>query len=153
MTNPVETIPNLPPAIGLTGAELVWIVQAGVDKRSTVGAIAGLAASNGGAGLRGVIIASNNVPLFVGGLFSVETDLGAFSAALPALAGVTPGSYLEVQDVGYNAGANNFTVNAYGSDGIAVFGATGSSVTLTTSDVILRLTARSTYWRAVFYGF
>lgn len=35
-----QTIPNLPAATSLTGAEQVWIVQAGTDKRATVGAIA-----------------------------------------------------------------------------------------------------------------
>jgi hypothetical protein len=42
MGNPLSTIPLLPPAISISGAEQLWISQAGVDRRSTLGAIAGL---------------------------------------------------------------------------------------------------------------
>lgn len=45
MTNPLQTIPNLAAAISLAGTEEVWINQAGVDRRTTTGGIAGLAAS------------------------------------------------------------------------------------------------------------
>lgn len=34
--NPLQTIPNLPPAIALDGSEQLWINQAGVDLRTTV---------------------------------------------------------------------------------------------------------------------
>lgn len=39
MGNPLQTIPNLPPAISLSGAEQLWINQAGVDRRTTVAAL------------------------------------------------------------------------------------------------------------------
>lgn len=39
MTNPLQTIPNLPASTGLSGSEEVWINQAGVDRRTTTQAI------------------------------------------------------------------------------------------------------------------
>lgn len=42
MTNPLQTIPNLPVATSIGGSEEVWINQAGVDRRTTVSAISGL---------------------------------------------------------------------------------------------------------------
>jgi hypothetical protein len=34
--NPIQTIPNLPPAIALAGPEQFWINQAGVDRRTSL---------------------------------------------------------------------------------------------------------------------
>jgi hypothetical protein len=39
---PVQTIPNLPPAIAVAGPEQLWINQAGVDRRTTLSAVAAL---------------------------------------------------------------------------------------------------------------
>jgi hypothetical protein len=53
MGNPIQTIPNLPPAIGLSGDEQTWINQAGVDRRTSLSAIAALVVvppPNGGGG-------------------------------------------------------------------------------------------------------
>jgi hypothetical protein len=49
MGNPLTTIPGLPPAIAVSGAEQLWINQAGVDRRVTLNQIAG-SISGGGAG-------------------------------------------------------------------------------------------------------
>jgi hypothetical protein len=40
MGNPLQSIPGLPPAIGVSGAEQLWINQAGVDRRVTLAQIA-----------------------------------------------------------------------------------------------------------------
>ena len=40
MGNPLQTIPNLPPAISVSGEEQVWINQAGVDRRVRLNQIA-----------------------------------------------------------------------------------------------------------------
>jgi hypothetical protein len=50
MGNPVQSIPNLPPAIALAGPEQLWVNQAGVDRRATARMIAALVASTGGGG-------------------------------------------------------------------------------------------------------
>ena len=53
MGNPIQTIPNLPPAVTVAGPEQVWINQAGVDRRTTLSQIAGLVVlppHNGGGG-------------------------------------------------------------------------------------------------------
>lgn len=42
MTNPLQTIPNLPVATGLSGTEELWVNQSGVDRRTTTGAIGAL---------------------------------------------------------------------------------------------------------------
>jgi len=66
-------IPNLPVAISLAGSEQVEIVQAGVSRRTTVGAIANtittLIAPN-------VTTAQKNVLPAVSGQLVFDTDLG-----------------------------------------------------------------------------
>ena len=47
MGNPLQTIPNLPPAISLSGEEQFWINQAGVDRRTTLAAALGAGISGG----------------------------------------------------------------------------------------------------------
>jgi hypothetical protein len=59
MGNPLQTIPNLPPAIGLDGTEQFWINQAGVDRRTTIASIL----ASGGAGSSGSILTVNSYDL------------------------------------------------------------------------------------------
>lgn len=54
MGNPLQTIPNLPPAISLSGAEQLWVNQAGVDRRTTTGHVAALLAGIGAGGAGGL---------------------------------------------------------------------------------------------------
>jgi hypothetical protein len=68
-----ETIPNLPPAIALTGSELIEVVQGGVNKRTTV-----LAVGTGGLTLP--------LPIAQGGT-GETTAPEAIEALLPAYAG------------------------------------------------------------------
>lgn len=68
-----ETIPNLPPAISLTGTELLEIVQAGTNKRTTVAAV----------GLGGITLP---LPIAQGGT-GETTAPAAIEALLPAYAG------------------------------------------------------------------
>lgn len=80
MGNPIQTIPNLPPAVSVAGPEQVWINQAGVDRRTSLQQIAGLAAAGGSAGvpnyaaIRGTTIPTGTNTLLLndpykGGLF------------------------------------------------------------------------------------
>jgi hypothetical protein len=78
MGNPVQSIPNLPPAISLSGSEQTWISQAGVDRRTTLAAIAKLA----------------NFAAF--GVLLLETTVGVALQSIPPEVGVivTSGYYL-----------------------------------------------------------
>jgi hypothetical protein len=50
MGNPLQTIPNLPPAISISGEEQFWINQAGVDRRIRLSQLIGITAGGGGEG-------------------------------------------------------------------------------------------------------
>lgn len=151
------TIPNLPVDFTLTGQEWVWINVNGIDQRCTLAQIAALAPGGGGGGLIGVYVTTTGLQLFTGFLYSLNTLVipsGGFGT-LPPLSTVRNGAYLEVQDVTYNAGANNYTVSTFPGDGaaIAAFGANSSSYALTLNDAIIRFTKYPSFWRATSYGF
>lgn len=70
MGNPLQTIPNLPPAVTLDGSEQAWISQAGVDRRASLAAIARLA----------------NFSAF--GVLVLQTTVGAMAVRIPSEVGI-----------------------------------------------------------------
>jgi hypothetical protein len=146
-----QTIPNLGPATSLAGSELVWINQAGVDKRSTLSQIAALAGGGGGsAGLSVVVAATNINPLKASTFYGVQTNLGPVTLTLPPLVSAT---LIFVGDVGYDAGTNNITINAAGADQIAVFSTIAGSTAITISDTwLLLFGVPGSYWRGIPFG-
>ena len=147
------TLLNLPADSALSGAEWVWINLGGVDYRTTTGQIAALSGGGSG-GLATIYVTASGLQLATGVVYSVNTSLGAFSGTLPPLSSVKDGAFLEVQDVAYNAGTNNYTVNAAPGDGnaIAAFGTNTASFALTINDSIVRFTKYGSLWRVIAYG-
>jgi hypothetical protein len=72
-----QIIPNLPPAIALTGLELIWIVQAGVDKRVPVGAISVSISPAAMAALMALLPPDELQPLALALLASLPVQTGA----------------------------------------------------------------------------
>jgi len=145
MGNPLQTIPNLPPAITISGAEQTWINQAGVDRRIPLSFIALLLGQ--GIGATFSIIVGGPLTLAYGGFYGVETDLAAVTLTLPPL---THAGLIFVADVGYNASANPITINAAGADLTALFGATSGSFSINTNDgVVALMGVPGRYWRAL----
>ena len=89
MGNPLQTIPNLPPAIAVTGDDQFWINQAGIDKRATLGML-GSGVSGGG----DVAVASSYAELRASdhppNVTSVVIDDGARSGLFVRVPGATP---------------------------------------------------------------
>jgi hypothetical protein len=143
-------LPLLPPAISLTGTELVWINFAGDDYRITVGQIASLAVPNA---FVPTLVTSSGVNLFARGMFSVKTGLGAFVGTLPKLATVPLATPVWVQDIDNNAGTNNYTVDAFAGDSIVIDGVSGSTAPLNVNSSILLFLANTTAWACLRFGF
>ena len=131
MTNPLQSIPNLPPAIGLDGAEQLWINQAGVDRRTTVSSLNGVLAGEllpiTGGVITGGLGVNGNVA--VGGALSVNggTTLGGVSTA------VTPPS----SDNSNNIATTAYVTHAIGAlpPGVTSFNARTGAVTLNAADI------------------
>lgn len=101
---------------------------------------------------RAALIARAGFPLQEGGTYGVQTDLGIWSAILPALATVTPGACIRCADVGYHAGVNHFTVTVDGGAAIDDHGAGGLAFVLNTSNTGVEFWAAPTAWVAIPYG-
>lgn len=118
----IATIPDLPSASALSGAELIWINQAGLDRSAAVGAVAAL----GGAGVYLPLTGGN---LSGPGNLSVSGSLTVGGSA----SGTTP-----------NAGDNSaaFATTAFvataiaGVSGVSTFNGRNGAVTLTQADVM-----------------
>lgn len=82
-------------------------------------------------------------------LYGVQTSIAALTIDLPAISAITPGDWLVLLDIDYNAAVNNITVAAFGSDEIALFGASASTQTLNISGVCVLLMANLTSWTMV----
>lgn len=80
-------------------------------------------------------------------VYSARTGLSAITFSLPPLGGVSPGDWISIADVDFNANTNNITITANGSDVIALYGTTAGSQVLNVAGVQARLVANATYWR------
>lgn len=146
----LQTIPALPVAISLTGGEEVWINQGGTDRRTTTGAIANL--GSGSSQAQTILVSTSGTTLLPGNFYIVQSDLGAFTALLPALGDIGPPVYLEVADGDDNAGINNFTVNAAPGDSVLDHETVGSSYVININNTITRFMGLPTGWRVITYG-
>lgn len=108
--------------------------------------------SGGPQGGNGGLINTNNVTVYPNFSYGVKTGTAAYTVLLPALSSVAAGSFVEIQDVDYDAFTHNITVSANGSDEITFQSASALTWTLNINGVIARLRANGTYWRATFYG-
>ena len=117
-----QTIPNLPAATGMTGSELLWGVQNGVDVRFTSGQIASLAVGGGGIPtipLTGLLYGNGANPvtaLTLGGDCTMNYVTGAVTClktngtAFGALATLAPGTGVATALGNTSAGANGVAV-------------------------------------------
>lgn len=128
MGNPVQSIPNLPPAISVDGTEQFWINQAGVDRRATL-LMAATLASPGGLGVLtigttvGAMLQSipPNISVFVTAGYYVVGDGGGGMYVRALAPGPGPG-LIETADGGW-------WVLADTAPNLRQFGAKGDSVT------------------------
>lgn len=111
-------------------------------------------------GLGGLLITTNGTELFPGFTYGAKTAIAALSATLPPLSTVLPGAIVIVEDVDNNAGTNNFTVNAFGTDQISSHGALALNYVIGISNTFATFMADSTaapylaatQWTAIGYG-
>jgi hypothetical protein len=99
----------------------------------------------GGSG--GILIESNGLVLQTGTFYGIKSSLGAWTISLPSLSEQAIPSYADLADIDYNINVNNLTIQANGSDLIALYGASASSQTLKVAGVQARLVANTTSWR------
>jgi len=95
-------------------------------------------------GLGGFLITTNGVLLTAGGIYGVKTNIAALSATLPALATVSPGAIVIIEDVDDNAGTNNFTVHAMAGDAISDHGSVSSQYVMNVNNTFASFMADST---------
>jgi len=81
--------------------------------------------------------------------YGVQTSVGAFSLFLPPLSGLTPGDWIEIYDVDFNAETNPVTVTANGTDQIALYDGSAGSQTLDVAGVRVLLVVNATSWRMI----
>lgn len=140
-----------PAATYLEPTDALWIDRIGVG---TMECPASLISPFSGA----LVVASGGV-LYPGSWWA-KTSLGALSASLPQLSTMSPADQIIVGDIDYNAGVNNFTVNAFAGDLIADHVGIGPSYPINISNTISIFVANATVapytianqWRVVTYG-
>jgi len=150
MGNPVQTIPNLPPAIALDGTEQIWINQTSIDRRATIGEIAALL----NAGNVHIIASATSPPMIMGDFYGAATDIAPAPITL-ILPPVDEGpGLITVADIGDNAQASPVTLTTLGADQIAYGGALLATLPLSVNNGIIQFVAEPTLgvWRALPLG-
>jgi hypothetical protein len=138
------TIANLGARGTLAASDFFPVQQAVADSLGTHTTLAAILAA------RGVAASAS---LLLGFSYSVATSGAPSAATLPAVSSGVPGNYLEIIDLDNNAGTNNITLTAAGSDLILDHTASGGTYVVRTSNTITRFTITSDLkWRAISYG-
>jgi hypothetical protein len=127
----------LPASLPLLGSESVPIVQGGATVRAPVSSIGNA---------NGQLISTTPFSLIVLGVYGLRTLSGALILNLPSLSSMAYGDWIDLEDIDYNANVNNVTINAAGSDTIALYGAATASQTLNVAGVRARLIVNVAGW-------
>lgn len=82
-------------------------------------------------------------------IYGVRTSVAAFNCIVPPLSTTTPGDWIMLYDIDYNAANNPVTFTATGPDSIAMYAQSLTSITADVSDFMVMLMANTTSWRAI----
>lgn len=135
----------------LLNTDAIWIDRVGVGTQWAPASAIG--------GNSGQLITSNGLALNPG-FFWLKSSLGAFTGHLPSVAHISPGESVVIGDIDYNAGVNNYTVNAHSGDMILDHGTLVATYSVNISNAITLFVANSSVapydtadsWTVVVYG-
>lgn len=105
--------------------------------------------TSGGGGSTPQIVIASGTTLPLNNVSTFRTEIGALSASLPALSGVSEGEYVDVEDGDYNASVNNITINPNGSDAIDFMGGTYTSFIADQNNAVIRFVRSNGVWRVL----
>ena len=131
-----ETILDLPVAPSVSGAEYIWLVQGGTDRRASAAQIASLATGTPFLATTVVQAGSTYVALPTDVLIIVQKTVGSPTTIdLPAF--TSKAGFYYIKDGKGDAGTNAITVTPSGTD--AIDGLTGTQLQITTNYGILQI--------------
>lgn len=81
--------------------------------------------------------------------YGLRTSVGAITLLLPALSTLSAADWIWLVDVDYAANTNNVTIQAAGSDQIALWDASASSQTIDIAGTRVQLIVNAASWRMI----